>query len=48
MMSGPYWLDGDDVARGVDEPCPVCEGDSDECGCGEPDPDRMHDEMGEW
>lgn len=44
-MSEPMWMQGDDAALGINEPCPKC--DEIDCGCGEPDPDRLHDEMGE-
>lgn len=47
-MSEPYWLEGDDVARGLADECENCGNLKDECRCGEPDPDRMHDEIGEW
>jgi hypothetical protein len=53
-MSEPMWLDGDDVALGINQACDVCEAKDNEshcdcghCDCGEPDPDRLHDEMGE-
>lgn len=44
-MSEPMWLQGDDAALGKGEACKDC--DEIDCGCGEPDPDRLHDEMGE-
>jgi hypothetical protein len=44
-MSEPRYLEGDDVALGINQECDTCE--KIECGCGEPDPDRLHDEMGE-
>jgi hypothetical protein len=44
-MSEPRYLEGDDVALGINQPCEFC--DEMDCGCGEPDPDRLHDEMGE-
>jgi hypothetical protein len=44
-MSEPRYLAGDDVALGINQECDTCE--KIECGCGEPDPDRLHDEMGE-
>jgi hypothetical protein len=44
-MSEPRYLQGDDYALGINQECDTCE--KIECGCGEPDPDRLHDEMGE-
>ena len=44
-MSEPRYLEGDDVALGINQRCDNC--DEIDCGCGEPDPDRLHDEMGE-
>lgn len=44
-MSEPMWLDGDDVALGINQPCEDC--DKVDCSCGEDDPDRLHDETGE-
>ena len=44
-MKEPRWMQGDDIALGINQPCEDCE--EKECVCGEPDPDRLHDEMGE-
>lgn len=38
MMRDPLWMEGDDIALGLDD-------EDDESY--EDDPDRMHDEMGE-
>jgi hypothetical protein len=47
-MSEPSWMDGDDVARGIDPICEVCDYRHDEdVSCAEDDPDRMWDEMHE-
>lgn len=42
-MAEPRYLEGDDFALGINQPCDSC--DNKECSCGEPDPDRMYDEM---
>ena len=44
-MSEPRYLDGDDVALGINQGCEYC--DEEDCGCGEPDPDYLHDTMGD-
>ena len=38
MMRDPLWMEGDDIARGLDDD------DEDGEGC-EDDPDRLHDEF---
>lgn len=42
-MSEPRYLEGDDVALGINQGCENC--DEKDCGCGEPDPDALHDQM---
>ena len=51
-MAEPRYLEGDDFALGLNQPCDICEAkdgeqhcDCGNCDCGEPDPDRMYDEM---
>ena len=47
-VSEPAYLDGDDVARGIDPICKNCdERHDDDHECGGDDPDRMYDEMHE-
>jgi hypothetical protein len=41
-MSEPQWIHGDPIALSLFS-CEDC--DKVECTCGEPDPDRMYDEM---
>jgi len=48
-MQEPGWIDGDDVARGLVEECPVCEEIAlrayrcEECGFDQPDLEEEYD-----
>ena len=42
LMSEPRYLQGDDYALGINQPCESC----DEVDCVCEDPDRLHDERG--
>lgn len=44
-MSEPMWLDGDPFALDEVDVCEECDELDEECGCGEEDPDRWHDQQ---